>query len=58
MLLEVTNGVMHYLYANDQYWKSLKKKDNWVTTVCINPRFGKQRPSYSDNANYFMYYDV
>ena len=32
-----------------------KKKDNWV---CINPRFGKQRPSYSDNANYFMYYDV
>jgi hypothetical protein len=54
-LLKQSNGIMHHLYANDQYWKSLQKKDNWV---CVNPRFGKQSASYSDNSECFMDYNV
>ena len=33
-------------YANDQCWKILQKKDNWVLT---KTRIGKQRAGYSDN---------
>jgi GR25 family glycosyltransferase involved in LPS biosynthesis len=54
-LLEESNGMAHYLYANDQYWKLLQKRDNWV---CVKSRFGKQRASYSDNSKCFMDYDV
>lgn len=44
----------HWNYANDQYWKELQKRDIWL---CIVPRIGKQRPSYSDNSQCFMDYD-
>ena len=45
---EATN--CHWLYAIDVVWKPLQVRDNWV---CFNPRFGKQRPSYSDCGNTF-----
>ena len=45
----------HWHYANDQYWKWLQLKDNWVYTV---PRFGIQRESYSDNSKTIMNYGV
>jgi GR25 family glycosyltransferase involved in LPS biosynthesis len=54
-LLKSGNGVMHHLYANDQYWKSLQQRDNWVV---LKKRLGKQRASYSDNSKCFMDYDV
>ena len=38
----------HWLYANDQVWKSLQEKDNWF---CFTKRLGKQRDGFSDNAN-------
>ena len=45
---EATNH--HWLYAIDVAWKSLQARDNWI---CLNPRVGKQRPSYSDCGNTF-----
>ena len=45
---EATNH--HWLYAIDVAWKSLQARDNWI---CLNPRIGKQRPSYSDCGNTF-----
>jgi glycosyl transferase family 25 len=35
----------HWVYANDQIWKSLQEKSNWFA-FCT--RIGKQRRSYSD----------
>ena len=52
-LLEQTGE--HWNYANDQVWKVLQRKDNWL---CFNPRLGKQRSGYSDNAKAFMDYEV
>jgi glycosyl transferase family 25 len=43
----------HWLYANDQCWKSLQKKDHWFY---FKNRIGKQRASYSDNSMSFMDY--
>jgi len=40
----------HWNYANDQIWKTLQKKDNWVY---FKTRIGKQRPGYSDNCDTF-----
>lgn len=40
----------HWLYAIDVVWKSLQEQDRWI---CFNPRFGKQRPSFSDCSNTF-----
>lgn len=51
-LLERTGE--HWNYANDQVWKVLQRKDNWL---CFHPRLGKQRSGYSDNAKAFMDYD-
>ena len=51
-LLEQTG--QHWIYANDQIWKSLQKKDNWL--LFIN-RLGKQKSGYSDNAKCIMDYD-
>jgi len=42
-LLEQTHT--HWVYMNDVVWKCLQEKDKWY---CIDPRIGKQRPSYSD----------
>lgn len=50
-LLESTGE--HWIYANDQIWKSLQKVDKWF---CFYPYLGKQRPGYSDNAEQFMDY--
>jgi hypothetical protein len=35
----------HWLYQNDQVWKTLQKDDKWFYFL---ERMGKQRPSYSD----------
>ena len=48
VMFEETN--CHWLYAIDVAWKTLQARDNWV---CLNPRIGKQRPSYSDCGNTF-----
>ena len=45
-LLEATNH--HWVFANDQVWKELQKKDNWV---CVVPEVGHQREGYSDCSN-------
>lgn len=50
-LLETTGR--HWLYLNDQCWKSLQPGANWY---CFNLRLGKQRPSYSDLSNRFVDY--
>jgi glycosyl transferase family 25 len=50
-LLEYTKS--HWLYANDQCWKSLQKTDNWYY---FKNRIGRQRASYSDNSMSFMDY--
>lgn len=44
-ILEKTG--MHWIYANDQIWKSLQQKDKWYY---FTKRIGRQRPGYSDNA--------
>ena len=44
LLLEETH--MHWVYANDQIWKTLQEKDNWYA---FKRRLGKQRSGYSDN---------
>lgn len=41
----------HWNHANDQCWKSLQIKDNWIG---FTTRLGKQRPSYSDNSQAFV----
>tara|TARA_B100000242_G_scaffold249792_1_gene191143 strand:- start:507 stop:1118 length:612 start_codon:yes stop_codon:yes gene_type:complete len=51
-LLESTGE--HWNYANDQVWNQLQEKDTWYV---FNPRLGKQRSGYSDNAKRFMDYD-
>ena len=52
-LLESTG--QHWIYANDQVWKGLQKKDTWYL---FNPRLGKQKSGYSDNAQRVMDYDT
>ena len=44
-LLESTR--QHWIYANDQIWKTLQPNSNWY---CFTERIGIQRPSYSDNS--------
>lgn len=44
----------HWVYANDQVWKSLQKTDNWYN---FTKRLGKQRCSYSDNSNTICNYN-
>lgn len=51
-LLERTGA--HWLYLNDQCWKSVQPDAAWYF---FNTRIGKQRPSYSDLANRFMDYN-
>lgn len=50
-LLESTKA--HWLYANDQCWKTLQKQDQWFY---FTNRLGKQRASYSDNSMSYMDY--
>jgi GR25 family glycosyltransferase involved in LPS biosynthesis len=44
----------HWLYANDQIWKSLQLTDNWVY---FKQRIGKQRFGYSDNSESYCELD-
>ena len=48
-LLEETH--MHWVYANDQIWKTLQEKDNWYA---FTRRLGKQRSGYSDNTQTYV----
>ena len=46
----------HWIYANDQIWKQLQGSNSeWFATTV---RIGKQRASYSDNAQSFQDYGV
>ena len=51
-LLEKTR--QHWIYANDQIWKSLQKNDNWFAII---PCLGKQKDGYSDNTNSYVSYN-
>jgi glycosyl transferase family 25 len=44
----------HWNYANDQIWKRLQPQTKWFA---LNPRCGKQRDGFSDNANQYVFYD-
>jgi hypothetical protein len=46
--LEITGH--HWIYANDQVWKSLQQISEWFAT---RTRIGIQRPSYSDTGEKF-----
>ncbi len=52
-LLEETGA--HWLYANDQVWKPLQKTGTWYL---FDPRLGKQKSGFSDNAQRVMDYDT
>jgi glycosyl transferase family 25 len=52
-LLESTR--QHWIYANDQIWKTLQPENTWLA---FKVRLGKQRASYSNLANTFMDYGV
>jgi glycosyl transferase family 25 len=49
-MIELDKTKMHWVYANDQIWKSLQKKDNWY---CFKNRIGIQRDGFSDNSNLY-----
>uniref|UniRef100_A0A6C0I0A0 Methyltransferase FkbM domain-containing protein n=1 Tax=viral metagenome TaxID=1070528 RepID=A0A6C0I0A0_9ZZZZ len=49
-MIELDRTKMHWVYANDQIWKSLQKKDNWY---CFKNRIGIQRDGFSDNSNLY-----
>jgi GR25 family glycosyltransferase involved in LPS biosynthesis len=44
----------HWIYANDQIWKSLQATDIWY---CFTKRLGRQRNILSDNTNCIQNYD-
>jgi hypothetical protein len=44
----------HWIYANDQIWKSLQPISNWYA---LTTRCGKQRDGYSDNSNKYQEYN-
>jgi glycosyl transferase family 25 len=46
--------MQHWIYANDQIWKTLQEKDKWF---CFSKRLAKQRDGFSDNANQIVSYD-
>ena len=39
---------IHWVYSCDQYWKRLQPQGKWFY---LSPRFGAQRPGYSDICN-------
>ncbi len=41
----------HWIYTNDRAWKNLQETDNWFY---LEPRIGKQREGYSDNAKCYI----
>ena len=53
-LPKLEKTMQHWIYANDQIWKSLQQIDNWY---CFARRLGKQRDGFSDNANQQVIYN-
>tara|TARA_B100000424_G_scaffold181587_1_gene140506 strand:+ start:294 stop:908 length:615 start_codon:yes stop_codon:yes gene_type:complete len=53
-LPKLEKTMQHWIYANDQIWKSLQQVDNWY---CFARRLGKQRDGFSDNANQQVIYN-
>jgi GR25 family glycosyltransferase involved in LPS biosynthesis len=51
---ELEKTMAHWIYANDQVWKSLQATDNWY---CFSKCLGKQRNILSDNSNLMQNYD-
>ncbi len=51
-ILESTG--QHWIYANDQIWKTLQKQDKWYYFI---KRIGKQRSGYSDNTQSYVDYE-
>ena len=51
MLLETRQ---HWIYMNDQSWKSLQMTDNWY---CFKERSGHQIPSFSDINQMYVTHD-
>ena len=47
---ELERTGQHWIYANDQVWKSLQQTSEWFATKV---RIGLQRPSYSDTGEKF-----
>jgi hypothetical protein len=47
MLLETRQ---HWIYTNDQSWKSLQMTDNWY---CFKERCGHQIPCFSDVSQFY-----
>ena len=45
----------HWVYANDQVWGALQRRDRWL---CLAPRLGAQRAGWSDNAGEHTDYGV
>lgn len=54
-MIELENTKMHWLYANDQIWKSLQKKDKWY---CFKNKIGVQSIGYSDNSNCYKNHTI
>jgi hypothetical protein len=52
---ELQREYKHWIYANDQIWKRLQPSSDWFATKI---RVGKQRASYSDNAESWTDYNV
>ena len=54
-VLPILDSTMqHWIYANDQIWKTLQEKDKWF---CFSKRLAKQRDGFSDNANQVVSYN-
>ena len=47
-MIELENTKMHWVYANDQIWKTLQKKDKWYG---LKNKIGVQSIGYSDTSN-------
>lgn len=45
----------HWIYANDQVWNNLQKRDQWI---CFTERLGVQRPGFSDNSQIYIEREV
>jgi GR25 family glycosyltransferase involved in LPS biosynthesis len=55
------NTDLHAIYANDQYWKILQKKDNWYliipTNIIQKPEFSNIEKRIVDYTDCYMNYD-
>ncbi len=54
-MIELENTKMHWIYANDQIWKTLQKKDKWYG---LKNRIGVQSIGYSDTSNSYQDYTI